>query len=175
MSERWSSKGGKSYPVRHGTPPPFSFFSVARPSAGKARFGMSLAEIRIEIHGLDASLAADLRDRYGAYADATADARYPDTALRMRFAREASDYFIEPPKSAEFNPVWLACDGSRIRYVGHQLAGWFDTQARRGEILLARGTYEPELRALENYIRCAVAWCAAEQGGALVHGASAGG
>jgi hypothetical protein len=61
----------------------------------------------------------------------------------------------------------------RIRYVGHQLAGWFDTQARRGEILLARGTFEPELRALENYIRCAVAWCAAERGGALVHAASA--
>jgi len=131
---------------------------------------MSLAEIRVELAGLDAALAAALRGRYGLYADG-GDERN-DAALRVRFAREAVDYFIEPPKSPEFNPIWLACDGTRLRYVGHQLAGWFDTAARRGEILLTRGTYEPELRALENFIRCAVAWCAAERGGALVHAAS---
>jgi hypothetical protein len=157
--------------VRHGTPPPFEFFAEPRPSAGAARVALALGELRIEIDGLDASLAAALRDRYGVYADAGAPR--PAAALRVRFAREARDYFIEPPRTAEFNPVWLACDGKRIRYVGHQLAGWFDTGAQRGEILLTRGTYEPELRALENYIRCAVAWSAAERGGALVHGASA--
>jgi hypothetical protein len=132
---------------------------------------MSLATIRIEIDGLDASLASTLRWRYGPYADDG----YPheDAALRIRFAREARDFFIEPPDVAEFNPVWLACDGRRIRYLGHQLAGWFDSEQRRGEILLTRGAFEPEIRALENYIRCAVAWCAAERGGALVHAASA--
>jgi hypothetical protein len=171
MSERWSSKGGRSYPVRHGTPPPVEFFAEPRPAAGAARFALALGAIRIEIEGLDAALAAALRDRYGVYADDGAP--QPAAALRVRFAREACDYFIEPPQAAEFNPVWLACDGTRIRYVGHQLAGWFDTSAQRGEILLTRGTYEPELRAIENYVRCAVAWSAAERGGALVHGASA--
>jgi len=170
MSERWSSKGGRSYPVRHGTPPPIEFFAEPRPAAGTARFGMSLAEIRVELAGLDAALAAALRGRYGPYAD-EGDER-EGAALRVRFAREAVDYFIEPPESPEFNPIWLACDGTRLRYVGHQLAGWFDTGGRSGQILLARGTYEPELRALENFIRCAVAWCAAERGGALVHAAS---
>jgi len=170
MNERWSSKGGRSYPVRHGTPPPIEFFAEPRAPAGAARFGMSLAEIRVELDGLDAALAAVLRGRYGPYADG-GDERN-DAALRVRFAREALDYFIEPPKSAEFNPIWLACDGTRIRYVGHQLAGWFDTREQCGEILLTRGTFEPELRALENFIRCAVAWCAAERGGALVHAAS---
>jgi len=131
---------------------------------------MSLAELRIEIEGLDAALATSLRDRYGVYADEGAERA--DTALRVRFAREACDYFIEPPTSPEFNPVWLACDGSLIRYLGYQIAGWFDTRARRGEILLSRGDHEPELRALENYLRCAVAWSAAERGGALVHAAS---
>jgi hypothetical protein len=131
---------------------------------------LSLGEIRIELAGLDAPLAASLCDRYGTYADG-GDEREP-SALRVRFAREAVDYFIEPPKSPEFNPLWLACDGTRLRYVAYRLAGWFDTRERRGEILLARGTYEPELRAVENYIRCAVAWCAAERGGALVHSAS---
>ena len=170
MSERWSSKGGRSYPVRRGTPPPFEFFATPRPPAGNARFGMNLAELRVEFLGLDEGLADALRGRYGLYAD-EGDER-GDAALRVRFAREAVDYFIEPPKSPEFNPIWLACEGTRLRYVGHQLAGWFDTREKRGEILLTRGTYEPELRALENYIRCAVAWCAAERGGALVHSAS---
>jgi hypothetical protein len=171
VSERWSSKGGRSYPVRHGTPPPAEFFATSRPASGAARFGLTLSDIRIEIGGLDDALAAALRARYAPYADAGAEQGEAD--LRLSFAREARDYFIDPPESAEFNPVWLACDGTRIRYVGHQLAGWFDTATRNGAILLAHGTYEPELRSIENYVRCAVAWCAAERGGALVHGASA--
>ena len=40
-------------------------------------------------------------------------------------------------------------------------------------VLLARGEYEPADRAIENYIRAAVAWRAAERGGALIHAASA--
>ncbi len=171
MTERWSSKGGRSYPVRQGTPPPIDFFSEPRPPAGTARFGLTLSTIRIELEGLDAALAAALRGRYGPHADDGAPRQ--DATLRIRLAREARDYFIEPPDFPEFNPVWLACDGSHIRYVGHQLAGWFDTRAERGEILLASGTYEPQLRSLENFLRCAVAWCAAERGGALIHGASA--
>jgi hypothetical protein len=171
MSERWSSKGGRHYPVRHGAPPPIEFFAPPRPPAGAARFGLRLAELRIELDGLDAALADALRGRYGPYADGGDP---PDhESLRVSFAREPRDYFIEPPESPEFNPIWLACDGTRIRYVGHELAGWFDAWSRAGEILLSRGRYEPELRALENFIRCAVAWCAAERGGALVHAASA--
>lgn len=171
MSLRWSSKGGKSYPVRHGTPPPFEFFAEKRPPAGDLRFTLSLDAVCIVIEGLDAPLAAMLKERYGPYADESAPHR--ESALVVRFAREACEYFIEPPDTAEFNPIWLACDGKRVRYVGHQLAGWFDIATRTGEALLSRGVYEPELRALENYVRCAVAWHAAERGGALVHAASA--
>lgn len=173
MSLRWSAKGGRSYPVRHGAPPPFEFFSEKRPPAGEERFVLALDEVRIAIEGLDAPLAAMLKERYGPYAGTEADTRHPEAAIRVRFAREACAYFIEPPDAAEFNPIWLACDGKRVRYVGHQLAGWFDTGTGTGEVLLSRGVYEPELRALENYMRCAVAWHAAERGGALVHAASA--
>jgi hypothetical protein len=171
MTERWSSKGGRSYPSRQGTPPPFAFFATARPPAGTARFGLGLSTIRIEIEGLHDALSDALRLRYGPYGDDGAPSG--DAALRVRLAREERDYFIEPPGVPEFNPIWLAVDDRQVRYMGHQVAGWFDTTARTGEILLARGTFEPELRAIENYLRCAVAWCAAEQGGALVHAASA--
>jgi len=171
VSGRWSSKGGRSYPVRRGVPPPFEFFAGPRPAAGTARFGLTLGTIRLEIYGSDPELAADLFDRYGPYADDGAPRE--DASLRIRVAREPLEYFIEPPPDPEFNPIWLACDGSRIRYLGYQLAGWFDTKAQRGEILLASGTFEPVLRTLENFIRCAIAWSAAESRGALVHAASA--
>jgi len=171
VSQRWSSKGGKAYPVRHGAPPPFEFFAEPRPAGGTARFGLTLAELRIELEGLEDALAESLAARYGPYGDAGLP--QPDAALRIRVAREPRAYFIEPPDAPEFNPIWLACDGLRIRYLAHQLGGWFDTGARQGQILMTSGTYEPEIRSLENYLRCAVAWCAAERGGALVHAASA--
>ncbi len=91
----------------------------------------------------------------------------------MRLGTEDRDYFIDPPEIPEDNPVLLAPDGARVRYLGYRLAGWFETRGGRGEALLARGEYEPDLRAIENYMRVATAWMAAWRGGALVHAASA--
>ncbi len=60
-----------------------------------------------------------------------------------------------------------------MRYLGYKAAGWLDPSKRVGCLLLARGTYEPDVRAIENYVRVAVAWMAATSGGALVHAAGA--
>jgi hypothetical protein len=147
------------------------FFADERPDAGAARFTLALDALRIELHGLDDALAATLRERYGPYARDGAAAGSACAAIRV--CRDDRDYYIDPPQEPEFNPIWIACDGTRIRYLGHRVAGWFDTASRDGVLILARGTYEPEERAVENYVRCLVAWSAAERGGALVHGASA--
>jgi hypothetical protein len=82
-------------------------------------------------------------------------------------------YFLEPPERPEFNPVFLDYAEGRVRYLGYKVAGWFDTSGGEGVLVLAQGTYEPDLRSFENYIRAAVAWQAARRGGALVHAASA--
>ena len=58
MSQRWSTKGGRSFPARNGSPPPMEFFEPERPAAGTARFGLSLDDLRIEVSGLDPDLAA---------------------------------------------------------------------------------------------------------------------
>jgi len=171
MSRRWSTKGGRSYPSRAGSPPPQEFFDAVRPNAGDERFSLTFGDLRMELNALDATFAAALRSRYGPYADE--DEPRVDAALAIRLVREDREYFIEPAGHPEFNPIWLACDGTRVRYAGHRVAGWFDTASREGQVLLARGTFEPELPAIENFLRCAVAWVAAERGGALVHGASA--
>jgi hypothetical protein len=171
VSERFSAKGGRSYPARAGEPPPWAFFADPRPPAGPASFTLALSDLRIRIDGIDAAFARSLSGRFDAHAGPIGAKDLADVCVA--FSRDERDYFIEPPKEAEFNPVWIACDGTRVRYVGYALAGWFDTASRSGAILLARGTYEPELRAVENFLRCATAWCAAVRGGAFVHGASA--
>ena len=171
MTERWSSKGGRAYPARRGSPPPFAFFEARRDAAGRERVVLGFDALRIALGGLDATISGVLRGRFASYV--VADEGSASSDLSVTFAREARDYFIDPPPEAEFNPVWIACDGTRVRYSAYTLAGWFDTASRDGAVLLGRGTYEPELRALENYLRCATAWCAAARGGAFVHGASA--
>ena len=98
---------------------------------------------------------------------------FADQGLDVEVCEVERDYYIEPPEVAEFNPVHLVCDGQRVRFVGYRMAGVFETVGGIGRVLLARGEYEPADRAMENYIRAAVAWRAAERGGALVHAASA--
>jgi hypothetical protein len=153
----------------HGPPEP-AFFDAPRPAAGSRTFGLGLGPLEIELDGLDATLAAELRERYGPHA---LDAVSAADALRLRLGLEPREYFIDPPASSEIVRVLVACDGERIRYLSYRVAGWFDTRAARGQLLLAAGDWEPAGRALENFVRVAVAWLAATRGGALVHAASA--
>jgi hypothetical protein len=148
-----------------------SFFEPSRPAAGDRVLTLELGPLRIEIGGLDDSLAEVLHARYTPYSSrgSTSDA----AALRVRLGLDDREYFVDPPETPELNLVVLTCEGERVRYLGHQVAGWFDTSGGRGEMLFARGGFEPPERAAENYIRSAVAWQAASRGGALVHAASA--
>ena len=150
--------------------PPMSFFERARPADGDRGVGIELGSVRIQIEGLGDELASALHERYSPY---SVPARREDGALKVRLGLEDREYFIDPPHKAEPNRVILACDGPRVRYLGYRVAGWFDTADGRGEVLLARGEFEPALSALENYVRAAVAWQAAGRGGALIHAASA--
>jgi len=147
-----------------------AFFDAERPSLGDRSIGIALAEVQLLLAGIDAELEERLDERYAPYRSENLDRR---TTLRVSVLREDREYFIEPPPVAEFNPVLLDCEGSRVRYLGYRVAGWFDAGPGQGQLLLARGSFEPAERAVENYIRASVAWLAAARGGALVHAASA--
>ncbi len=151
-------------------PPPFEFFDRDRPAGGDGRAAIAIGPIEIELRGLEASLARTLDERFAPF---SADRGTSSDALRVELRMAERDYFIEPPARPEINPVLIACDGDRVRFLGYRLAGWFETAGPRGAAVLAQGSYEPPERALENYIRAAVAWRAASRGGALVHSASA--
>lgn len=146
------------------------FFDRERPEAGPHAVALRLGPLEIEVRGLERELAGILFRRYAPYSSESAEG---PRALRVRLALEDADYFIEPVGGMELVQVRIACDADRIRYLSYRVAGWFDTVGGRGDLLLARGDYEPEQRALENYVRAAVAWQAACRGGALIHAASA--
>jgi hypothetical protein len=129
---------------------------------------LAIGGIAIRLRQLPDVLRRRLVERYGKFVVDEFDA-----GLDVDVCDVERDYYIEPPDVAEFNPVHIESDGERVRFVSYRMAGVFETTGDRGRVLLARGNYEPADRALENYIRAAVAWRAAETGGALVHAASA--
>jgi hypothetical protein len=146
------------------------FFEADRPAAGTLSAALHLGPLQIELAGLSSELARLIHRRYHIFAAERATA---DDALRVNLCLDDRDYFIEPSGKPELSRVAIACDGQRVRYASYRVAGWFDTAGGRGQLVLGRGTYDNEERALENYIRAAVAWQAVGRGGALVHAASA--
>jgi hypothetical protein len=147
-----------------------SFFEPSRRAAGDRVLTIELGPLQIELGALDDALAKVLHGRYSPYSSLKPAS---SGALRVRVVLDDRDYFIDPPKEPTLNPVVLTCEGQRVRYLGYRVAGWFDTAGGLGELVLARGEFEPPQRAIENYVRPAVAWQAASRGGALVHAASA--
>jgi hypothetical protein len=146
------------------------YFRAERPRLGERSLGIVLGEVQLLFRGIDSELEERLNERYAPFRVTDPD---PRSTLLVEVLREERDYFIEPAARPEFNPVLLDCEGERVRYLGYRVAGWFDAGPGRGELLLARGSFEPADRAVENYIRASVAWLAAARGGALVHAASA--
>jgi len=161
-----------SYPSRRGEPPPRAFFGPPRPGPGDRSFRLELGALKLTLERLDTERERDLCERFGPYAAAATST--PDDALRIEVGIEDRAYFVTPPDTPELNPVFLAFDADGgVRYLAYKAAGWLDPQQRKGALLLARGSYEPDVRAIENYVRVAVAWLAIAKGGALVHAASA--
>jgi len=94
--------------------------------------------------------------------------------LRIAVVAAPVDYFLAPgfAERTEIYRMLTAYEGGVFRSVSYRLASWFDLARRRGQIALGSGPLDPARRALENFLRSAVAWLALEQGGFLLHGAS---
>jgi hypothetical protein len=149
-----------------------AFFEEPREAAGRSSVSVAIGPLGIDLEGLDEARAEALLARFGPFARAGASGKTDSLRLSLRLDRR--DWFLEPPSRAEPSRLLLAFEDGRVRLCGYTFAGWFDgTRGGRGEIVLARGGYEPDSRAIENYLRAAVAWQAAGRGGALVHSASA--
>jgi hypothetical protein len=151
-------------------PPAPEYFDAERPAFGTRTVTVRLEPLDIELRGLDDALADMLYERYSPFA---VDGPGKPNALKVEVRQEAQEHFMPPADEMEFVQMRIACDGTRVRYMSYQVAGWFDIRGGEGLLLLTTGEWEPRQRSFENYVRAAVAWQAAGRGGALVHAASA--
>jgi hypothetical protein len=157
--------------VKHSEQPPaMDYFARARSALGTTTIALRLDPLQLEIGGLDDDLARVLRERYAPYAAPAADGA---DVLRIRVVADERDHFIPPGEPMALVQIRIACDGDRVRYMSHRIAGWFDTLGGEGLAVMGRTEYQTKPRAIENFVRAAVAWQAACRGGALVHAASA--
>jgi hypothetical protein len=127
--------------------------------------------IAIELVGLPNPLADHMEHRYAAYLSAGRGAGRP---LRIEVLEADVDYFLEPGFASrpEQYRVMTALDGEIFRTISYRLASWIDLERRTGQIALGSGTLDPAPRAVENFLRSAVAWLAQTNGGLFLHGAS---
>jgi len=155
---------------RNEQPPAMDYFERDRIEAGPATVAIRLGPLEIEIRGLDVELAAVLLERYSPY---SSDGCAGTAALRVRLVEDDGECYIPPGPPMSLVQVRIACDGERVRYMSHRIAGWFDTVGGNGLAVMRHGEYQTKQRAIENFLRAAVAWRAVCRGGALVHAAGA--
>lgn len=156
---------------RRPTPPPFDTMREPSRPHGSGVFELHLDDLVVRLSGISPDFVEELVSRYQPFGHPVGGT---SATLDVAVGSDDREYFVRPLDEVEFNPVGLAVDGPRVRYVGYQIAGWFDTEyPGRGVAIMATGTREPRTGAMENYIRAAVAWQAAVRGGALIHAASA--
>jgi hypothetical protein len=155
---------------RNDQPPAMDYFERDRTESGPATLAIRLGPLEVEIRGLDVELAALLHERYSPYS--SGESAGPE-ALRVRLVQDDGEHFIPPGPPMSLVEVRIACDGERVRYMSHRIAGWFDTVGGSGLAVMRHGEYQTKQRAIENFLRAAVAWQAVCRGGALVHAAGA--
>ena len=76
----------------------------------------------------------------------------------LRSSENGAQFLLTPSVSAAAaavtgNDSWFVGGGhmgffqqGRVRYMGYRVAGWFDIDGAGGEVLLARGSFEPPAR-----------------------------
>lgn len=149
---------------------PAEFRRFVRP-AGPYTTRIDISGIAVEFSGLPEALGEPMQRAYGPYLKAPGEVGTP---LRVDALEAAIDYFLPPRFTDQWENyrVLTAFDDGVFRSVSYRLAAWFDLKRNIGQIAIAGGDADPLPRALENFLRSAVAWLALERNGFFLHGAS---
>jgi hypothetical protein len=138
--------------------------------AGDRSARLDIAGIAIELEGLPDDLADAMAAHYAPFIGPTTGAGAP---LRIQVRDAPVDHFIAPDIHREWERyrVLTRLEAGVFRSVSYRFAAWFDVGRGVGQMALARGDRDPAPRAMENFLRGAVAWLAMERGGLFLHGA----
>jgi hypothetical protein len=152
-------------------PPSLEEFRLYTRPAGDRSARIDIAGIAVEFEGLPEDLADHMERAYAPYHSAASGQGGP---LRIQVRLAPVEYFLPPGfiREREVYRMLTALRDGVFRSVSYRLAAWFDIGRREGQIALGRGDLDPAPRALENFLRSAVAWLALDRGGFLLHGAS---
>ncbi|HEU4400794.1 MAG TPA: hypothetical protein VFT43_01690 [Candidatus Polarisedimenticolia bacterium] len=153
-------------------PPRVEEFGRFTRRAGSRSACVDIAGVAVEFDGLPEDLAERMAVAYGPYLlPPGAGAARP---LRIEVLAAPVDYFLPPGfrRGREVYRMPSVLENGIFRSVSYRLASWFDIDRRVGQIALGTGDLDPAPRALENFLRSAVAWLALDQGGFFLHGAS---
>lgn len=155
----------------HERPPDAGQFRRWTEPAGSCSARLDLSGIAVELEGIPDLLAERMRQAYAPFLSAPSGDGRP---LRVRLLKAPVEYFIPPGFSSrpEAYRMVTELEGGVFRTASYRLASWFDLARREGEIALGSGELDPAPRALENFLRSAVAWLAIDTGGFLLHSAS---
>jgi hypothetical protein len=149
----------------------FAAFSAYQQPAGPDSLRLDIQDLSVRLDGLPSGVAEAMRAAYGPYVAAEGGS---SPSLRIEVLRDDRDYFIEPRfhKEWEVYRVLTEHDGRMFRLMSYRFAAWYDVARGLGQLALAQGELDPAPRAMENFLRSAIAWLAIERGGFLLHGAS---
>lgn len=153
-------------------PPTVEEFRAWNRMSGDRSVRLDISRIALELAGLPAAVAERMSVSYARYLGRPTGEGRP---LKVRIHDAPLEYFVPPPDPTgppeEYRMYTELKDGV-FRTVSYRLASWVDVERREGVVALASGEIDPAPRALENFIRSAVAWLAIDTGGFFLHGAS---
>jgi hypothetical protein len=153
-------------------PPTVDAFGAWTRPAGGLSVRIDISGIAVEFEGLPDGLADRMSVAYEPYLGRPTGQGRP---LKVHIYEAPLEYFIPPPAlagPAEEYRMYTALHEGVFRTVSYRLASWIDVGRREGTVALASGEADPAPRALENFLRSAVAWLAIDTGGFFLHGAS---
>ncbi len=145
-------------------------FRRFRRPAGPRSARVDIAGIAVEFDGLPEELADEMGARYAPYLSPATGRGRP---LAVSVLEAPVEYFVTPGFTRELETYRMLTDlrDGVFRSVSYRLAAWFDVVRRTGQIALGSGDLDPAWRAMENFLRGAVAWLALDAGGFFLHSA----
>lgn len=125
--------------------------------------------MRIDLVGLPATLGASLFARFRLFVSPRDPRSASDLEIRVRPAVVKGYLDFDGQGGAPMYRLETRANSGRLHVWSYAFAGWFEIAGRTGEVNLCDSDVEPPERSIENYLRVALAWKAAQQGGFLLH------
>ena len=151
------------------SPPALERFRAWTRPAGSGTARLEISGIAIEFEGLPRDLAERMTVDYAPFLGTPTGIGKP---LQVRAYAAPLDYFLRPATAGpEKYRMLTDLDAGVFRTMSYRLASWIDLRRREGALAFASGEYDPAPRALQNFVRSAIAWLALDSPGFLLHGA----